>query len=104
LRIQGGDLPGSIIIRPIDATRLEKGMLFEIEFAYSLRGGNSFTAWDSEDFNLSKLFSESQSSGVKINFSNNRATIEIVKSDFEAVFYNFDTLRDVSVDARRVIK
>jgi hypothetical protein len=104
LRIQGGDLPGSIIICPIDATRLEKGMLFEIEFAYSLRGGNSFTAWDSEDFNLTKLFNESQSKGVKINFLNNKATIEIVKSEFEAVFYNFDPLRDVSVDARRVIK
>ena len=69
-----------------------------------MRGGNSFTAWDSEDFNLTKLFNESQSKGVKINFLNNKATIEIVKSEFEAVFYNFDPLRDVSVDARMVIK
>ena len=79
-------------------------MFVEIEFSYSLRGGNSFTAWDSEDFNLTKLFNESQSKGVKINFLNNKATIEIVKSEFEAAFYNFDPLRDVSVDARRVIK
>ncbi len=104
LRIEGGELPGSIIISPIDATRLEKGMLFEIEFAYSLRGGNSFTAWDSEDFNLAKVFSESESRGIEINFSNNKATIEIVNPKFEAVFCKFDPLRDVSVDARRVIK
>jgi hypothetical protein len=104
LRIQGGELPGSIVISPIDVTRLEKGMLFEIEFAYSLRGGNSFTAWDSEDFNLAKLFSESDSRGIEISFSNNKAIIEIVNPKFEAVFCKFDPLRDVSVDARRVIK
>lgn len=104
LRIQGGELPGSIIISPIDATRLEVGMLFEIEFAYSLRGGNSFTAWDSEDFNLTKLFCESESRGIKIYCSNNKATIEIMNPEFEAVFREFDRLRDVSVDARRVIR
>ncbi len=104
LRIEVGELPGSIIISPIDATRLEKGMLFEIEFAYSLRGGNSFAAWDSEDFNLAKVFSESESSGIKVNFSNNKAIIEIVNPKFEAVFCKFDSLRDVSVDARRLNK
>lgn len=102
LRVQGGDSPGSIVISQIDAAKIKKGMSFEIEFAYSLRGGNSFTAWDSEDFNLAKLFSDSKSSGVKVQFSGNKAIIEIEKPIFQAAFYDFDPLRDVSVDTRKI--
>lgn len=102
VKIETGDNPGSIKIIPIDLSRIEKGMLFEIEIAYALRGGDSFSAWDYEDFDLNKLLDNDKTRGVNTRFTENKVFMEIVKKDFELTFANFDENRDVSIEVKMV--
>jgi hypothetical protein len=102
LKIEAGANPGSIKIMPIDISRIEPGMLFEIEFAYALRGGDSFSAWDYEDFDLNKLVDNDKTNGLRARFIENKAFLEIIKKDFELVFANFDENRDISIEVKKV--
>jgi hypothetical protein len=102
VKIEAGDNPGSIKIMPIDLSRIENGMLFEIEIAYALRGGDSFSAWDYEDFDLNKLLDNDKTRGVNTRFTDNKVFIEVVKKDFELAFANFDENRDVSIEVKMV--
>jgi hypothetical protein len=102
VKIEAGDNPGSIKIMPIDLSRIEPGMLFEIEIAYALRGGDSFSAWDYEDFDLNKLVDNNKTKGVSTRFIENKAFMEVTKKDFELVFTNFDENRDVSIEVKKV--
>lgn len=102
VKIEAGDNPGSIKIMPLDLSRIEKGMLFEIEIAYALRGGDSFSAWDYEDFDLNKLLDNDKTRGVNTRFTENKVFMEIVKKDFELTFANFDENRDVSIEVKMV--
>ena len=102
MKIEAGENPGSIKIMPIDLSRIETGMLFEIEIAYALRGGDSFSAWDYEDFDLNKLVDNEKTKGVSTRFIENKAFMEVTKKDFELVFANFDENRDVSIEVKKV--
>jgi len=102
VKIEAGDNSGSIKIMPIDLSRIEKGMLFEIEIAYALRGGDSFSAWDYEDFDLNKLLDNDKTRGVNTRFTDNKVFMEVVKKDFELAFANFDENRDVSIEVKMV--
>jgi len=101
LRIEAGSEPGSIKIIPIDIKKIEVGMLFEAEFAYALRGGDSFSAWDPEDFNIANLINNSESKGAGTRFADNKVFIEVIKKDFELVFSDFDINRDLSIELKR---
>jgi hypothetical protein len=87
---------------PVDLSRIETGMLFEIEIAYALRGGDSFSAWDYEDFDLNKLVDNDKTRGVSTRFIENKTFMEVTKKDFELVFANFDENRDVSIEVKKV--
>jgi hypothetical protein len=102
LRIDSGPTMGSIVLRPIDASKMQIGMKFEIETAYALRGGDSFAAWDMEDFKIVDLYDEKNSSGVEINFSENKAQFVLEQLDFSILFSGFDVNRDLSIDVKRV--
>jgi len=102
LRVENGNEIGSIIVKPIDPSRLEVGMLFEIEFAYTLHNGDSFSAWDLEDFDLGTLINQNETSGVQISTKGNKATLTIKKPSFSVGFSRFDALRDVSVNIRKI--
>jgi hypothetical protein len=102
VKIEAGENPGSIKIMPVDLSRIETGMLFEIEIAYALRGGDSFSAWDWEDFDLNKLVDNDKTKGVSTRFVENKTFMEITKKDFELVFANFDENRDVSIEVKKV--
>jgi hypothetical protein len=102
VKIEAGAKPGSIKIIPIDLSRIETGMLFEIEIAYALRGGDSFSAWDYEDFDLNKLIDNEKTTGVSTRFIENKVFMEVIKKDFELVFANFDENRDISIEVKKV--
>lgn len=102
LRVEGGSELGTIVVTPIDSTRIEKNMSFELEFAYSLRAGDSFSAWDLEDFEIDKLLNESETFGARVTVKGNKAILTIDKPTFSVTFSNFDPIRDVSVDAKRI--
>ena len=102
VKIEAGANPGSIKIMPLDLSRIEIGMLFEIEIAYALRGGDSFSAWDYEDFDLNKLVNDDQTKGVSTRFIENKVFMEVIKKDFELAFANFDENRDVSIEVKKV--
>jgi hypothetical protein len=102
VKIEAGLIPGSIKVMPLDESRIETGMMFEIEIAYALRGGDSFSAWDYEDFDLNKLLDVSQTKGVSTTFIENKAFMEVLKKDFELVFANFDENRDISIEVKKV--
>ena len=102
VKIETGANPGSIKIMPLDTTRISVGMLFEIEFAYALRGGDSFAAWDIEDFDLSKLLDADKTIGVNTRFSENKVFIEVIKKEFELAFSDFDVNRDISIEVNKV--
>jgi hypothetical protein len=102
VKIEAGLIPGSIKIMPLDVSRIETGMLFEIEIAYALRGGDSFSAWDYEDFDLNKLLEANKTKGVRTSFVDNKAYMEVLNKDFELVFANFDENRDISIEVKKV--
>lgn len=102
LRVESGGELGTIVVTPIDSSRIEKNMSFELEFAYSLRAGDSFSAWDLEDFEIDKLLNESETFGARVTVKGNKAILTIDKPTFSVSFSNFDPIRDVSVDARRI--
>lgn len=102
LRVERGDVMGSIRILPIDSSKISIGMKFEIETAYALRGGDSFSAWDEEDFNLESLYSSQNSFGVSAEFIGNKAIIEVSKENFSVLFQGFDANRDLSIESKRI--
>ncbi len=102
VKIETGAIPGSIKITPVDVSRIETGMLFEIEIAYALRGGDSFSAWDYEDFELNKLIDSEKTRGLSTRFIENKVFVEVIKKDFELLFANFDENRDISIEVKKV--
>ena len=102
LRIESGQIPGSIFIKAINAEKMQRKMKFELEAAYALRGGDSFAAWDSEDFQLEEMYDSENSSGIDINFTNNKAFFVLEDKQFSIAFKNFDVYRDLSIDVKRI--
>ena len=102
LRIESGHTPGSIFIKAINSEKMQREMKFELETAYALRGGDSFAAWDSEDFKLAEMYDSENSSGIDIKFSNNKASFVLLDKQFTIAFKNFDVFRDLSIDVRRI--
>jgi hypothetical protein len=88
-------------VRPIDL-ELTVGSRFVIEVAYTLKNGDSFSAWSDEDFKLEEMYNKNSSSGAELLFKENIVEFQIVKQDFCLSFTGFDTFRDLSIELKKI--
>lgn len=88
-------------IRPMDLN-VPIGARFVIQVAYTLKSGDSFSAWSDEDFSLEEMYNKNSSSGAEIYFKENILEFRVVKTDFCLSFVGFDAFRDLSIELKRI--
>jgi|MTBAKMStandDraft_1061839.scaffolds.fasta_scaffold00950_8 hypothetical protein len=91
-QIKGGAIIKSI---PVDTAMPDQ---LEIRFAYNIRKGNPFKAYNPLDFDISQSPIQVASSGVEIiNKSNNILIVRIKDKEFEIKVSGFDENRDLAI-------
>lgn len=88
-------------IRPMDLN-VPIGARFVIQVAYTLKSGDSFSAWSDEDFSLEEMYNKNSSSGAEIHLKENILEFRVVKTDFCLSFVGFDAFRDLSIELKRI--
>lgn len=88
-------------VRPIDS-ELTVGSRFVIEVAYTMKNGDSFSAWSDEDFKLEEMYNKNSSSGAELLFKENIVEFKIIKQDFCLSFIGFDIFRDLSIELKKI--
>ena len=88
-------------IRPMDLN-VPIGARFVIQVAYTLKSGDSFSAWSDEDFSLEEMYNKNSSSGAEIYLKENILEFRVVKTDFCLSFVGFDAFRDLSIELKRI--
>jgi len=78
------------------------GARFVIQVAYTLKSGDSFSAWSDEDFSLEEMYNKNSSSGAEIHLKENILEFRVVKTDFCLSFVGFDAFRDLSIELKKI--
>lgn len=78
------------------------GARFIVQVAYTLKSGDSFSAWSDEDFSLEEMYNKNSSSGAEITLKENILEFRVLKTDFCLSFVGFDAFRDLSIELKKI--